>query len=134
MKAYMILLPACATLALAACAYPLGTPSGASLYRQNCVSCHGPDGAGDGELAATLPRPPADLRRLAAENGGVYPAEQVMAEIYGYRGKDLQGLMPEFAPLFDGPEVTWTAPDGRRIATPAALLALSDHVRSLQVN
>jgi putative copper export protein/mono/diheme cytochrome c family protein len=34
---------------------------GAALFGQNCVSCHGAGGRGDGALAKTLPVPPADL-------------------------------------------------------------------------
>lgn len=36
--------------------------AGHALYREHCAACHGPDGAGDGPAAATLPVPPADLR------------------------------------------------------------------------
>jgi putative copper resistance protein D len=36
--------------------------SGAALYRENCLACHGATGAGDGPAARSLPRPPADLR------------------------------------------------------------------------
>lgn len=34
---------------------------GAQLYAQNCASCHGPGGHGDGALAAQLEPPPTDL-------------------------------------------------------------------------
>jgi copper transport protein len=34
---------------------------GAELYAENCASCHGADGKGDGPLAATLAPPPANL-------------------------------------------------------------------------
>ena len=36
--------------------------SGAALYRENCVACHGVGGAGNGPAGLSLPRPPADLR------------------------------------------------------------------------
>lgn len=35
--------------------------AGEELYRANCQSCHGPEGAGDGPAAADLNRPPEDL-------------------------------------------------------------------------
>ena len=35
---------------------------GATVYRQWCVSCHGPAGGGDGPAAATLTPPPRDYR------------------------------------------------------------------------
>ena len=34
---------------------------GSALFPQNCASCHGADGKGDGPAAAGLPVPPADL-------------------------------------------------------------------------
>ena len=39
---------------------------GKRVYRQNCASCHGDSGHGDGPAAATLTPPPADLAWLAA--------------------------------------------------------------------
>lgn len=118
--------------------FPLGCaveagPGGERLYQEKCAACHGVAGAGDGELAGDLPVPPADLRGMSEANGGVFPAEDVMAAIYGYRGKDHDGLMPEFGPDLEGPTVLWTAPDGARISTPVALIELADHVETLQV-
>lgn len=55
-----------------------------------------------------------------------------MASIYGYRGKDFAALMPEFGSVLDSPPVIWTAPDGREIATPSALVALADYIETLQ--
>jgi mono/diheme cytochrome c family protein len=106
--------------------------SGAVLFRQNCVVCHGVSGAGNGPQAATLPVAPANLRGVAAANGGVFPTESVMATIYGYRGKDYAGLMPEFGPVLDSPSVIWTAPDGREIPTPSALVALTLYLETIQ--
>ena len=40
---------------------PAAVERGAPLFAQNCVACHGPGGRGDGPLAASLARPPADL-------------------------------------------------------------------------
>ena len=35
--------------------------AGAQLYEENCVSCHGPKGKGDGEAAKDVKPPPSDL-------------------------------------------------------------------------
>jgi mono/diheme cytochrome c family protein len=45
-----------------------------TLYAQNCAACHGERGSGDGALAATSPRPPANFKR-------VQPARPVAATI-----------------------------------------------------
>lgn len=114
-----------------ACA-PDRSGEGRAVYLRNCAGCHGRDGAGDGPQAEGLPVPPANLRGLAAAGGGVFPAEDVMAAIYGYRGKDYAALMPAFGPLFDGPTVDWTAPDGTVIETPRALVTLTRYLETLQ--
>lgn len=105
---------------------------GGLLFRQNCVTCHGRTGAGDGPMADKLPVRPANLRGLSAANGGVFPAERVMATIYGYSGKNYRALMPEFGPVLESPPIDWTAPDGRVISTPSALVALAGYIETLQ--
>ncbi len=124
---------ALSTLAACAALGPSDTAgAGAALFRQNCVICHGAGGAGNGPQAASLPVAPANLRGLAAANDGVFPAEAVMATIYGYRGKDYAGLMPEFGPVLDSPSVIWIASDGREIPTPSALVALTGYLETIQ--
>lgn len=46
---------------------------GKQEFQENCVACHGADGKGGGELAAKLIKPPKDLTRIAASNGGPFP-------------------------------------------------------------
>ena len=38
---------------------------GGAVYEQNCASCHGPTGAGDGPVGRTLSPPPANLALLS---------------------------------------------------------------------
>jgi mono/diheme cytochrome c family protein len=57
--------------------------SGAYLYRVFCASCHGESGKGDGPVAGTLRRPPADLTTIGARAGGLFPRTQVIATIDG---------------------------------------------------
>lgn len=116
---------------LAACGGALPEP-GRQSYIHYCAGCHGKTGAGDGRLAARLPVSPADLTVLSAGNGGVFPAEHVLATIYGYPGKHEGSLMPEFGPLLDGPTRAWVSPEGDEIPTPVALLELAGFVESLQ--
>lgn len=47
------------------------------------MACHGLDGRGNGPQAADLTKAPADLTRIAAANGGVFPEAQVRDMIDG---------------------------------------------------
>jgi len=56
--------PPAPTAAAVEIGYPLTAPSvprGASIYVEKCVRCHGPNGDGQGELAAQLQFPPANF-------------------------------------------------------------------------
>lgn len=121
-------------LGLAACAGTQANDpdSGKVIYDSYCVTCHGSGGQGDGRLADQLPVPPVDLTVLSVANDGVFPAERVMTQIYGYPGRFHQGLMPEFGPILDGPTVEWTGPDGETVMTPQALIDLVGYLESLQ--
>ena len=56
---------------------------GEQLYRNNCMSCHGESGVGDGPMTEMLRVPPSDLTRLAAGDDGEFPRERVHATIDG---------------------------------------------------
>jgi mono/diheme cytochrome c family protein len=56
---------------------------GPDLYHAHCAACHGPDGKGDGPVAAALKTKPADLTMLAKNNGGKFPTERVQKFISG---------------------------------------------------
>lgn len=63
--------------------------SGAAMYEAYCSSCHGLDGKGNGPASAALKIPATDLTRMAKDNGGPFPALQVMNTL---------GLMPGTTP------------------------------------
>jgi mono/diheme cytochrome c family protein len=79
---------------------------GAVTFRIYCGSCHGKTGHGDGKLAESLRRPPADLTRLAAKDGGVFDAEKVRQAIDGRETVAAHGEsdMPVWGMTFDQPE------------------------------
>lgn len=105
--------------------------SGAVLYAENCAACHGPAGTPPPGL---VPAPP-DLGLIASRAGGNFPLVEVMAKIDGYtrdaRGAD--AAMPSFGEaLIDAPMVLVETDPGVLTPTPEPLVALAEHLRSLQ--
>jgi mono/diheme cytochrome c family protein len=49
--------------------------SGPADYQVFCASCHGAAAKGDGVIAGSLRKRPADLTQLSKKNGGVFPAD-----------------------------------------------------------
>jgi mono/diheme cytochrome c family protein len=121
--------------ALAAC-QPTGPvePVARADYTTYCTACHGRTGRGDGPLAASLPRRPADLSRLAARNGGVFPKTRVMSQIDGYirNRHGGGGPMPEFGYVLEGATTVYDDGSGRPVPVPARLLALAEYLERLQ--
>jgi mono/diheme cytochrome c family protein len=56
---------------------------GKALFMRYCASCHGPNGAGDGPLAASLSTPPANLRLLSLRFGNPLPQDVIARFIDG---------------------------------------------------
>jgi high-affinity iron transporter len=97
---------------------------GERLYQENCASCHGPAGAGNGPLAAHLdPRPIDFTDRARASERSPFALYQVI-------GQGLDGTaMPSFAQLPD--EDRWAlAFQVGRFAFPAALAAEGERIWS----
>ncbi len=110
---------------------PRQEATGAELFAQHCVSCHGATGAGDGPVASELATPPADLRGIAARHGGSFPEAVVLAVVDGRREVAVHG--PREMPVWgrrlaeerrDDSMPIWRAMGDAR--------ALVDHLRTLQ--
>jgi mono/diheme cytochrome c family protein len=56
---------------------------GSYFYKTYCASCHGASARGDGPLAGSMRRRPANLTEIAKRNKGVYPNELVYKIIDG---------------------------------------------------
>jgi mono/diheme cytochrome c family protein len=77
--------------------------AGRDMYLRYCASCHGPEGRGDGPLAPSLTRLPADLSQVAKKNRGVYDEHAVMSVIDGRRQVVEHGTrdMPVWGAIFE---------------------------------
>ena len=134
-RAFVVPLGMAVLAVLAACVMPkreADVPTGAMDFATHCVACHGVSGRGDGELASGLAKRPADLTVLSAGNGGVFPGTRVMAQIWGYTGRDEGRVMPEFKELLDSETVLFDGGDGIATPTPVRLVQLAEYVKGLQ--
>ena len=59
------------------------TTTGAEIYRTYCATCHGTAARGDGPLASSMVKKPANLTEIAKRNGGQFPSEMVFKTIDG---------------------------------------------------
>lgn len=57
--------------------------SGEELFARYCAACHGPEGMGNGPVAGSLNKRVPDLRVLARNAGGEFPAMAVRETIDG---------------------------------------------------
>ena len=76
--------------------------SGRQMFDAYCAACHGQSGIGNGPAAAALKTPPTNLTKLAAGNGGTFPASHVAATITGDQMTAAHGSkeMPVWGPVF----------------------------------
>jgi len=126
-----VVVSALAALSLAACD-PVEQVDARAMYLVNCAACHGPDGKGDGPLAADLDPRPADLTRIAARNDGVFDFAAVMAVIDGYNAPERD--MPRFSDMLAEADVMFLdTGDGVMTPTPVPLVALARYIESIQV-
>ena len=114
-----------------ACREVSPAPGGKALYRQHCGACHGDSGDGNGPLAASLKRPPSDLRKIEARNGGRFDESEVMAYIDGRRFVAEHGLreMPVWGAIFQEENRPEHYPAYTSLLHSRALM---DYLRSIQ--
>jgi hypothetical protein len=102
--------------------------SGKAMFHEYCATCHGESGAGNGPVAASLKKAPADLTRLSAHNSGKFPDVRVSRFIKGDDVVASHGAreMPVWGDIF------------RSMSTDYTILAmrvynLTNYVKSLQI-
>lgn len=122
----VLLLLGCLVWASAASAQDALT--GRALFLHYCATCHGEAAEGNGPMAPVLLVQPKDLTGLAAESGGAFPAERVVARIDGRDALVSHGSsMPVYAEIMAGEMVEMeiggaTLTISRRIADLVAYL------------
>lgn len=104
--------------------------TGGEVFRTYCATCHGPTGRGDGPLASSMRRKPADLTEIAKRNGGEYPSEIVFhtidgkTPVRGHGGPDMPVWGDAFARSRDG---------GDEAIVKRRIDSLVEFIRTLQV-
>jgi mono/diheme cytochrome c family protein len=109
----------------------LEEPSGREVFLRHCASCHGESGVGDGPVAASLRRPPADLTAIAKRAGGSFDERRVMQIIDGRAEVSEHGSrsMPVWGTVFE------EELEGEPYSGYTSLLRsrnLTDYLRSIQ--
>ena len=117
---------------IAACAPEATIATARGDYMNLCADCHGPEGKGNGPLAAGMTPAPVDVTRIARDNDGDFPKARVMSHIYGFTPGRSESPMPQFGDLLDGPTVLYDSGDGIMTPTPARLVALMEYVQQMQ--
>ena len=67
---------------------------GAALFARHCAACHGPEGHGDGAMAASFARPPANLTKgpfIWTTAGPDLEIRTARAIKFGIIGSDMPG-------------------------------------------
>jgi mono/diheme cytochrome c family protein len=124
-----------AALGLVACAADTDMPGpaeGRAFFAENCVSCHGDSGKGDGPAVAGLARKPTDLTHLSRDNGGTFPTARALSYIWG---DPEQAHLARVMPQFGGAMAEDLVPveiDGVFTPTPRALAGLLAYLESIQ--
>lgn len=106
------------------------TTTGAEIFRTYCATCHGTAARGDGPLASSMTKKPANLTEIAKRNGGEFPSDMVFRTIdgknpvRGHGGPDMPVWGDAFAKSRE-------AGDQDRVKT--VIQALVDYLESIQL-
>ena len=104
--------------------------TGDYLFRTYCAACHGTSAKGDGPLAESMRRRPANLTEIGKRNQGVFSADQVFKTIdgrtpvKGHGGPDMPVWGDVFSKSSDG---------GDPAVVEARIKALVSYLESIQV-
>jgi mono/diheme cytochrome c family protein len=101
---------------------------GKDLFLNNCASCHGESGGGNGPAANSLKTAPSDLTLISKTHDGTFPQEWVEGFIEGKAKLGSHGKreMPVWGQLF-----TKSSPLGEAGAK-AAIQSLTSYISTIQ--
>ncbi len=107
-------------------------------YVRSCGVCHGISGKGDGPLAASLKKSPADLTQIQKHNSGVFPFDRLYQVIDGREALEAHG--PRDMPVWGNEYTDQAAGLTGGLATPkeyesftrGRIIALIGYIYSLQ--
>ena len=107
--------------------------TGKALFVDNCISCHGITGQGDGPIAKQLETTPADLTKISARRDGVWPMLEMMSIIDGYsRNTVPREDMPVFESFLDNEMVEFDTGNGEVVLAPSKLIEIVEYLETLQ--
>ena len=106
--------------------------AGERTFHSYCASCHGIDARGDGPVAAHLNTPPADLTRIAAQNGGDFDRARVARFIDGRERLEVHGSpnMPAWGRRYDDRRENGFLDE--TLLDPGSILLIVDYLASIQ--
>ena len=104
--------------------------TGGEVFRMYCGSCHGSGARGDGPLASSMKRKPANLTEIAKRNGGVFPPDLVFRTIDGRQPVGGHGGpdMPVWGDAFSRSRESRDGDDVKRL-----IQSLVDYLETVQV-
>ena len=112
---------------------------GKAEFLRSCASCHGVSGKGDGPVAKSLVKPPADLTKLSEKNNGVFPISRVYGMIDGRIQTLVHGTreMPVWGDIYmqglaDRTSPNFTSKEMAEAFVRARILMLVEYISTLQ--
>jgi mono/diheme cytochrome c family protein len=111
---------------------PMLVEVGREEFVQHCAACHGLDARGGGPVAEALRTAPADLTRIAARRGGVFPAGEISDWIDGRLAPSAHG--PREMPIW-GARLAEGLPQDplSQDLVRGRIVTLVEYLRSIQV-
>ena len=104
--------------------------TGGAVYSTYCAVCHGTNARGDGPLASSMTKKPANLTEIAKRNGGTYPSDMVFRTIDGRQPVRGHGG-PDMPVWGDAFAKSREAGDVERVKS--VIQSLVDYLESIQV-